>query len=93
VAGISAFATEEEAVRKANDTPYGLSAYFYSRDVGRIFRVSEAWSTGSSGSTPAWSRRGGAVRRREGVRDRPRGSKYGIDEWLETKYLCMGGME
>ena len=42
VAAIARFSTEEEVVRIANDTPYGLSAYFYSRDVGRIWRVSEA---------------------------------------------------
>jgi hypothetical protein len=49
VAGISRFATEEEAVRKANDTPYGLSAYFYSRDMGRIWRVCEALEYGILG--------------------------------------------
>src|SRR5207247_6550117 len=49
VAGIARFSTEEEAVRAANDTPYGLAAYFYSRDVGRIWRVSEALDYGIVG--------------------------------------------
>ena len=55
VAGINRFTTEAEAVSIANDTPYGLSAYFYTRDLGRTWRVAEGSSTGSSASTPASS--------------------------------------
>jgi succinate-semialdehyde dehydrogenase / glutarate-semialdehyde dehydrogenase len=93
VAGITRFASEEEAVRKANDTPYGLSAYFYSRDVGRIWRVSEALEYGilgintgviSTEVAPFGGMKESGIGRE--------GSKYGIDEWLETKYLCMGGI-
>ena len=56
VAGIQRFAAEEEAIRLANDTPYGLAAYFYSQSLGRVWRVSEGSSTGSSASTPGSSR-------------------------------------
>ena len=93
VAGISAFAGEEEAIRKANDTPYGLSAYFYSRDVGRIFRVSEGLEYGilgiNTGVVSTEVAPFGGVKESGIGRE---GSKYGIDEWLETKYLCLGGM-
>ena len=93
VAGISAFASEEEAIRKANDTPYGLSAYFYSRDVGRIFRVSEGLDYGilgiNTGVVSTEVAPFGGVKESGIGRE---GSKYGIDEWLETKYLCLGGL-
>jgi succinate-semialdehyde dehydrogenase/glutarate-semialdehyde dehydrogenase len=93
VAGITRFASEEEAVRKANDTPYGLSAYFYSRDMGRIWRVSEALEYGilgiNTGVVSTEVAPFGGVKESGIGRE---GSKYGIDEWLETKYLCMGGV-
>jgi succinate-semialdehyde dehydrogenase / glutarate-semialdehyde dehydrogenase len=93
VAGISRFATEEEAVRKANATPYGLSSYFYSRDMGRIWRVSEALEYGilgiNTGVVSTEVAPFGGVKESGIGRE---GSKYGIDEWLETKYLCMGGV-
>ncbi len=93
VAGISRFADEAEAVRKANDTPYGLSSYFYSRDMARIWRVSEGLEYGILGiNTGVVSTEvapfGGF--KESGIGRE--GSKYGIDEWLETKYLCMGGV-
>jgi succinate-semialdehyde dehydrogenase/glutarate-semialdehyde dehydrogenase len=94
VAGISPFATEEDAVRKANDTPYGLSSYFYSRDMGRIWRVSEALEYGilgiNTGVVSTEVAPFGGVKESGIGRE---GSKYGIDEWLETKYLCMGGVQ
>jgi succinate-semialdehyde dehydrogenase / glutarate-semialdehyde dehydrogenase len=94
VAGIARFATEEEAVRRANDTPYGLSAYFYSRDMGRIWRVSEALEYGilgiNTGVVSTEVAPFGGVKESGIGRE---GSKYGIDEWLETKYLCMGGVD
>jgi succinate-semialdehyde dehydrogenase / glutarate-semialdehyde dehydrogenase len=93
VAGISRFASEEEAVAKANDTPYGLSAYFYSRDMGRIWRVSEALEYGilgiNTGVVSTEIAPFGGVKESGIGRE---GSKYGIDEWLDTKYLCMGGV-
>ena len=93
VAGISRFATEEDAVRKANDTPYGLSSYFYSRDMARIWRVSEGLEYGilgiNTGVISTEVAPFGGVKESGIGRE---GSKYGIDEWLETKYLCMGGI-
>ena len=71
VAAIQTFATEDEGVATANDTPFGLSGYFYSRDIGRVWRVAEALETGSSASTRPDLDRGGAVRRHQGIRDRP----------------------
>jgi succinate-semialdehyde dehydrogenase / glutarate-semialdehyde dehydrogenase len=93
VAGIARFETEEEAVREANDTPYGLASYFYSRDVGRIWRVSEALEYGivgiNTGVISTEVAPFGGVKESGIGRE---GSKYGIDEWLEIKYLCMGGL-
>jgi succinate-semialdehyde dehydrogenase / glutarate-semialdehyde dehydrogenase len=93
VAGLSRFATEEQAIAKANDTPYGLSSYFYSRDMARIWRVSEALEYGilgiNTGVISTEVAPFGGVKESGIGRE---GSKYGIDEWLETKYLCMGGM-
>ena len=94
VAGIARFESEEEAVRQANDTPYGLAAYFYSRDVGRVWRVSEALEYGivgintgfiSSEVAPFGGMKESGIGRE--------GSKYGIDEWLELKYLAMAGVQ
>src|SRR6266478_2861141 len=99
----------------ANDTPTlpsparggglgrGLAAYFYSRDIGRIWRVAEALEYGIVGINegiilPQKARwRDRPLRRHEGKRYRPhladhRGSKYGIEEFLEVKYLCIGGI-
>jgi succinate-semialdehyde dehydrogenase/glutarate-semialdehyde dehydrogenase len=93
VAGITRFGTEEEAIRKANDTPYGLSAYFYSERLARVRRVSEALEYGilgintgviSTEVAPFGGMKESGIGRE--------GSKYGIDEWLETKYLCVGGI-
>jgi succinate-semialdehyde dehydrogenase/glutarate-semialdehyde dehydrogenase len=94
VAGITRFEAEDEAVRQANDTPYGLASYFYSRDVGRIWRVSEALEYGivgiNTGVISTEVAPFGGVKESGIGRE---GSKYGIDEWLEIKYLCMGGIE
>jgi succinate-semialdehyde dehydrogenase/glutarate-semialdehyde dehydrogenase len=62
VAPLYRFKTDDEAIKMANDTEFGLAAYFYSRDIGRIWRVAE-------------------------------GLEYGIEEFLEVKYLCMGGID
>ena len=77
---------------QANDTPYGLAAYFYSRDLGRIWRVSEALEYGIVGINTGFIST--EVAPFGGVKESGigrEGSKYGIDEWLEIKYLCMGG--
>jgi succinate-semialdehyde dehydrogenase / glutarate-semialdehyde dehydrogenase len=93
VAGIARFASEEEAVRVANDTPYGLAAYFYSRDVGRIWRLSEALEYGilgiNTGLISTEVAPFGGLKESGIGRE---GSKYGIEEWLEIKYLAMGGV-
>jgi succinate-semialdehyde dehydrogenase/glutarate-semialdehyde dehydrogenase len=93
VAGISRFATEEEAIRKANDTPYGLSSYFYSESLARVWRVSEALEYGilgiNTGVISTEVAPFGGVKESGIGRE---GSKYGLDEWLEIKYLCMGGI-
>jgi succinate-semialdehyde dehydrogenase/glutarate-semialdehyde dehydrogenase len=94
VAGIARFTTEHEAIRQANDTPYGLAAYFFSRDMGRIWRVAEALEYGivgiNTGVISTEVAPFGGVKESGIGRE---GSKYGIDEWLEIKYLCMGGVE
>jgi succinate-semialdehyde dehydrogenase / glutarate-semialdehyde dehydrogenase len=93
VAGIARFSSEEEVIRQANDTPYGLAAYFYSRDVGRIWRVSEALEYGilgiNTGMISTEVAPFGGVKESGIGRER---SKYGIEEWLEVKYLCLGGI-
>ena len=91
VAGIQRFASEEDAIRLANDTPYGLAAYFYSRDLGRVWRVSEGLEYGILGVNTGFVSTevapfGGM--KESGVGRE--GSKYGLDDWLELKYLCLG---
>jgi succinate-semialdehyde dehydrogenase/glutarate-semialdehyde dehydrogenase len=93
VAGIARFSSEDEAVRIANDTPYGLSAYFFSREVGRIWRVSEALEYGIVGINTGFIST--EVAPFGGVKESGigrEGSKYGIDEWVELKYLALGGI-
>ena len=91
VAAIIRFKTEEEAVRMANDSEYGLAAYLYSRDVGRTWRVAEALEYGMVGIntgliSTAVAPFGGMKQSGLGRE----GSRYGIDDYLETKYLCIG---
>ena len=94
VAPLFRFKTEEEAVAMANDTEFGLCAYFYSRDIGRAWRVAEALETGIVGvnvgiiSTEVAPF--GGVKESGIGRE---GSKYGIDDFLEIKYICMGGLD
>ena len=94
VAGVGPFASEAEAIEIANNTPYGLAAYFYSRDVGRIWRVSEALEYGilgiNTGLISTEVAPFGGLKESGIGRE---GSKYGIDEWLEVKYLCIGGVD
>ncbi len=93
VAPLFRFNTEEEAITMANDTPYGLAAYFYARDMGRVWRVSEALETGivgiNSGIISSEVAPFGGVKESGVGRE---GSKYGIDEFIEVKYLCIEGM-
>jgi succinate-semialdehyde dehydrogenase / glutarate-semialdehyde dehydrogenase len=93
VAPLFRFSGEDEVIGFANDTEFGLAAYFYSRDVGRVWRVAEALEYGMVGiNTGLISNEVGPF---GGVKQSGlgrEGSKYGIDEYLETKYLCMGGI-
>jgi succinate-semialdehyde dehydrogenase / glutarate-semialdehyde dehydrogenase len=93
VAGIARFTTEEQAVRAANDTPYGLAAYYYTRDMSRIWRLAEALEYGIHGINTGFI--SSEVVPFGGVKESGigrEGSKYGIEEWLEIKYLAMAGV-
>jgi succinate-semialdehyde dehydrogenase/glutarate-semialdehyde dehydrogenase len=93
VAGLIPFGSEEDALRMANDTPYGLAAYFFTRDVGRVWRVSEGLEAGIVGINTGFIST--EVAPFGGVKESGigrEGSKYGIDEWLELKYLAVGGI-
>ncbi len=94
VAPVIRFSDEEELVRLANDTEYGLAAYFYSRDIGRIWRVAEALEYGMVGINEGIISNAaapfGGVKESGVGRE---GSKYGIDEYVEVKYLLMGGLD
>jgi succinate-semialdehyde dehydrogenase/glutarate-semialdehyde dehydrogenase len=91
VAPLFRFHTEAEAIHMANDTEFGLAAYFYSRDIGRVWRVAEALEYGMVGiNTGLVSNEVapfGGVKQSGLGRE---GSKYGIEEFLVVKYLCMG---
>jgi len=94
VAPLFKFKTEEEAVAMANDTEFGLACYFYSRDVGRIWRVSEGLDYGivgiNEGIISNEAAPFGGVKESGQGRE---GSKYGLDDYLEIKYMCMGGID
>jgi succinate-semialdehyde dehydrogenase/glutarate-semialdehyde dehydrogenase len=94
VAPLYRFKTDTEAVKMANDTEFGLAAYFYSRDIGRVWRIAEALEYGivginegiiSTEIAPFGGMKESGIGRE--------GSKYGIEEFLEVKYLCMGGID
>ena len=88
------FKTEEDAIRLANDTEFGLSGYFYSRDVGRIFRVAEQMETGIVGANVGIISTEiapfGGVKQSGLGRE---GSKYGLEEYMEIKYILLGGLD
>jgi succinate-semialdehyde dehydrogenase/glutarate-semialdehyde dehydrogenase len=91
VAPLVRFSTEEEAVRLANDTPYGLAAYFYTRDPDRIWRVAEGLEYGMVGINEGLIST--EVAPFGGVKESGlgrEGSRLGIEEYLEVKYLCLG---
>ena len=87
------FSTEEEAIRMANDTEFGLASYFYSRDIGRVWRVAEAVEYGivgiNTGLISTTVAPFGGMKESGFGRE---GSKYGLDDFLEIKYLCIGGI-
>ncbi|MEM8498894.1 MAG: NAD-dependent succinate-semialdehyde dehydrogenase [Pseudomonadota bacterium] len=94
VAPLFRFKTEDEAIAMANDTEFGLAAYFYARDIGRIWRVSEGIEYGivgiNEGIISTEVAPFGGVKESGSGRE---GSKYGIEDYLEMKYLCMGGID
>ncbi len=93
LAPLFSFDTEEEGIAMANDTPFGLASYFYARDLSRVWRVSEALETGivavNTGIFSTEVAPFGGVKESGVGRE---GSKYGIDEYLELKYVCVGGV-
>jgi succinate-semialdehyde dehydrogenase/glutarate-semialdehyde dehydrogenase len=94
VAPLFRFETEAEAVAMANDTQFGLACYFYSRDIGRIWRVAEGLEYGIVGINEGiisneMAPFGGVKESGQGRE----GSKYGLDDYLEIKYMCMGGID
>ena len=94
VAPVFKFSSEEEVISMANDTRYGLAAYFYSRDLGRVFRVAEALEAGVIGVNVGFS--ASEVAPFGGVKESGfgrEGGKYGIDEYVVLKYLLVGGLD
>ncbi|WP_229518198.1 NADP-dependent succinate-semialdehyde dehydrogenase [Paraburkholderia terrae] len=93
VAPLFRFRTEADAIALANDTPFGLAAYFYGRDIGRVWRVAEALECGmvgiNEGIISTEVAPFGGVKESGLGRE---GSRYGLDDYLEIKYLCFGGM-
>jgi succinate-semialdehyde dehydrogenase / glutarate-semialdehyde dehydrogenase len=94
VAPLIRFKTEEEVIRLANNTEFGLSGYFYSRDVGRIFRVAEQMEAGIVGANVGIISTEiapfGGVKQSGLGRE---GSKYGLEEYMEIKYILVGGLD
>jgi succinate-semialdehyde dehydrogenase/glutarate-semialdehyde dehydrogenase len=94
VAPLFPFDTEQEAVQAANDTPFGLASYFYSQDLRRIERVSQALESGivgiNEGALASEAAPFGGVKESGYGRE---GSKYGLDDYLSIKYLCQGGLQ
>jgi succinate-semialdehyde dehydrogenase/glutarate-semialdehyde dehydrogenase len=94
IAPLFRFKTEDEAIEMANDTEFGLACYFYARDVGRIWRVGEALEYGIVGINEGiisneMAPFGGVKESGQGRE----GSKYGLDDYLEIKYMCVGGID
>jgi len=91
VAPLYRFKTEDELLRLANDTEYGLASYFYSRDIGRIWRIAEGLESGIVGINVGII--SNEIAPFGGIKESGigrEGSKYGIEEFVEVKYLCMG---
>ena len=93
VSSLSRFETEEEAISLANDTPYGLAGYFYTRDLARSFRVAEALECGMVGINTGFlsveTAPFGGIKQSGIGRE---GSHHGIEEFVELKYVCIGGI-
>jgi succinate-semialdehyde dehydrogenase/glutarate-semialdehyde dehydrogenase len=87
------FKTEDEVIAMVNNTEFGLASYFYSRDIGRVWRIAEAIETGmvgvNTGLISTEVAPFGGVKQSGLGRE---GSRHGIDDYLVTKYICMGGV-
>jgi succinate-semialdehyde dehydrogenase/glutarate-semialdehyde dehydrogenase len=93
VAPLFRFKTEDDVVAMANDTPFGLAAYFYARDIGRVWRIAEALECGIIGINEGII--SNEVAPFGGVKESGigrEGSRHGVEEYLEMKYLLMGGL-
>ena len=94
VAPVFRFKTEQEAIDMANDTEFGLASYFYSRDVGRIFRVGEGLEYGmvgvNTGLISTCEVPFGGVKQSGLGRE---GARHGLEDYIEVKYLCLGGLD
>ncbi len=94
VAPLYRFETEEDVIRMANDTEFGLAAYFYSRDIGRVWRVAEELEYGivgiNEGLISTEVAPFGGVKESGIGRE---GSHYGVDEFIDIKYMLMGGVD
>jgi succinate-semialdehyde dehydrogenase/glutarate-semialdehyde dehydrogenase len=94
VSPLISFTSEEEVLALANDTEYGLAAYFYARDIGVIWRVAEGLEFGmvgiNEGIISNVAAPFGGMKQSGNGRE---GSKYGLDDYMEIKYLCMGGLD
>ena len=94
LAPVFKFKTEGEAIQLANDTEFGLASYFYTTDINRIWRVSEALEYGMVGINEGVI--SNEVAPFGGVKESGlgrEGSHYGIDDFMELKYICMGGLK
>ena len=93
VAPLTRFSSEQEVIAMSNDTEFGLASYFYTRDLGRAWRVAEALEYGivgiNEGLISTEVAPFGGVKESGIGRE---GSKYGIEDYVEIKYMCMGGI-
>jgi len=93
VAPLFRFSSEEQAIAMANDTEFGLASYFYTRDIGRTWRVAEGLEYGivgvNEGIISTEVAPFGGIKESGIGRE---GSKYGIEDYCEIKYVCMGGL-
>ena len=87
------FDSEDEVIALANDTPFGLAAYFYTQDVARVWRVADALESGivgiNEGALAAEAAPFGGVKESGYGRE---GSRHGLDDYMHIKYLCQGGL-
>ena len=94
IAPLFRFKTDDEVVELANRTEFGLASYFYSRDIGRIWRVAEQLEYGmvgvNTGLITTEVAPFGGVKQSGFGRE---GSKYGVEDFVEVKYICMGGID